>query len=131
MSKKVTDLTPRQRRVIEALLEGKTPKDAAETVGISRKTLYVWLGKEAVRDELNRLGGIVLEQVTSRMVGLASEAVEALSKVLKAKDIPIGSQIQAANVILKRTTEAWELYSLNKRVEVLETLLEASNEEIK
>ncbi len=123
MSEKVTELTPRQRRVIEALLEGKTPKEAAETVGISRKTLYVWLGKEAVREELNRQGGIILEEVINRMVGLASEAVETMSKILKAKDVPIGNQIQAANVILKRTTEAWELYSLNKRVEALEALL--------
>ena len=46
-----------------------------------------------------------------------------MSKILKAKDVPMGNQIQAANVILKRSTEAWELYSLNKRVEALEALL--------
>lgn len=129
MTEKVTGLSPRQRRAIEALLQGSSITEAAEKANVSRKTLYVWLGQSDFREELDRLGGAFLEEVANRMVGLASEAVETLRKILTAKDVPIANQIQAVNVILKRSSELWELHNLNKRIEVLEAVLQNSESE--
>ncbi|NLG97111.1 MAG: helix-turn-helix domain-containing protein [Chloroflexi bacterium] len=129
MAEKVTDLTPRQRRAIEALIEGKTVKQAAEETGVSRKTLYVWLNQPEFQKELDRLGGIILEEVANRMVALASEAVHTLSNVLKTKDVPIGTQVQAANVILKRASEFWDVYNLNRRIDAIEAVLNDANDQ--
>lgn len=129
MAGKVTDLTPRQRRAIEALIEGKTVKQAAEETGVSRKTLYVWLNQPEFQKELDRLGGIILEEVANRMVALASEAVHTLSNVLKTKDVPIGTQVQAANVILKRASEFWDVYNLNRRIDAIEAVLNDANDQ--
>jgi len=114
MTEKVTGLTLRQRRALEALLQARTISQAAERAKVSRKTIYIWLGQTAFRDELNRLGRLVLEEVTDRMSILASEAVEILSSVLRTAGVPIGNQIQAASIILKRASELWELYDLSR-----------------
>lgn len=129
MSEKVTKLTPRQKKAIEALIEGKSVSVVADTVHVARKTIYVWLGQPEFRDELSRLSNLILEEVSHKMIVLASEAADTLSKVLQTKDVPIGNQIQAANAILKRSTELWELYNLNKRVEVLEKALSLDEED--
>ena len=129
MAEKVTELTPRQRRAIEALVEGKTVKQAAKDTGVSRKTLYVWLNQPEFQKELDRLGGIILEEVANRMVALASEAVDTLSNVLKTKDVPIGTQVQAANVILKRASEFWDVYNLNRRIDAIEAVLDDASDQ--
>lgn len=129
MSEKVTKLTPRQKKAIEGLIEGKSVSAVADTVHVARKTIYVWLAQPEFRDELNRLSNLILEEVSSKMIVLASDAADTLSKVLHAKDVPIGNQIQAANAILKRSTELWELYNLSKRVEVIENALAGDEKE--
>lgn len=123
MSQNVTVLTQRQRQAMQALLEGKTVKDAAEITKISRKTLYTWLGQPVFRAELDRLGGLVLEEVSRRMITLSAEAVKALAGIMKDKKGPVFARIQAASAILKHSPDYWELSTIGRRIEQLETLL--------
>ncbi len=127
MSEKVTGLTSRQRKAIEAILENKTITQASKHAGVSRKTIYVWLGQPSFREELDRLGGIILDEVSHRMVSLASEAVEKLAEILHSEDVPIRERIQVVNIILTRAVDLWDIYNLNKRIEVLEEFV---NEEM-
>ncbi len=73
------------------------------------------------------MGGIILDEVSHRMVSLASEAVEKLADILHSEDVPIRERIQVVNIILTRAVDLWDIYNLNKRIEVLEKFV---NEEM-
>ncbi len=86
-----------QLAALEALLSGKTARDAATAAGISRSTLYNWLGKDfRFQAALNRGRREMRQAVACRADQLASEAAECVARAVREGDV------KAALEILKR-----------------------------
>jgi hypothetical protein len=92
------EMPPAQIAALDALLSGKTAADAATAAGISRSTLYNWLGKDfRFQAALNRGRRDLRQAVACRADQLASEAAECVARALRDGDV------KAALEIIKRS----------------------------
>lgn len=116
-------LNPRQIRAIEALLDGQTITEAAETAGVARQTLTRWLRQPVFKQALNEAMTEALNDLSCRLVGLGDSAANSLQKVLKSATARDADQIRAAAVVLRGMQEMRELAALENRLAVLEAAL--------
>lgn len=116
----MADLTTSQRKAIEALLSSPSIRRAALTAHLGERTLYRYLSNDQFRAELRRRQDAVLSQVTSALVGLSGEAVEALHDVLNDAEASDSVRVRAALGWLKEKRETVELQDLVERVSALE-----------
>ncbi len=91
------ELSPAQIAALDAILSGKTARDAAAAAGISRSTLYNWLGKDfRFQAALNRGRRDLRQAVACRADQLAADATECVARAVREGDV------KAALEILKR-----------------------------
>ena len=97
-AEEVSDFSPAQVAVLEALLAGKTATDAAAAAGIGRRTLYNWLRTDfRFQAAVNRGRRELQQAVACRVEQLAADAAECVAKAVR------GGDVKAALEILKRT----------------------------
>ena len=114
------NLTPRQRKAVEALLTNGDVSAAAKTAGVSRDTIHRWMHNERFLAALRDLTQQSLESLSRRLVVLADQAVSTLSQALEDTETPAGVKIRAADIILSRLLQLRELSDLEARVAALE-----------
>jgi len=89
-----------QITALGALLSGKTAGDAAAAAGISRSTLYNWLGKDyRFQAALNRGRRDMRQAVACRAEQLASDAAECVAGAVREGDVKAALEIvKRANI---------------------------------
>jgi hypothetical protein len=94
------ELPPAQIAALDALLSGKTAGDAAAAAGISRSTLYNWLGKDfRFQAALNRGRRDLRQALACRADQLASEAAECIARAVRDGDVKAALEIvKRANI---------------------------------
>ena len=94
------EIPPAQIAALGALLSGKTAGDAAEAAGVSRSTLYNWLGKDfRFQAALNRGRRDLRQAVACRADQLATEAAECVSRAVRDGDVKAALEIlRRANI---------------------------------
>jgi len=122
------NLTPKQRKGIDALMVHATVVDAAQAVGISRATLFRWLRDESFRTELRRAGNELIDGTTRKLASLSARAVAALEDVLNDPDAGHVLKIRAAGEILGRLLHLREMVELSERMDAIETRLNEAGE---
>lgn len=81
------DVPPNQRIAIEAILAGKTMTAAAKAAGVTRATLWRWLNRDpAFQAALNSFKRETYDQLRMKTASLASLAIDAVEKALRADD---------------------------------------------
>ena len=113
------NLTPRQRKAVEALLTCCDTSQAAEAAGVSRETVYRWMREPAFREALQEATREALEGLSRELVRLGVKAVQALVEVLDGPEAA-AARVRAADVILGRLLQARELIDMETRLAELE-----------
>ncbi len=99
---KPRQLTVQQQNAIDMLILGKSDREAAEAVGVSRQTVCTWRHEHAgFIAELNRRRGEVWSAHTDRLRQLVSAAVDVLEANLGSDDARLRQE--AAVHVLKAT----------------------------
>lgn len=93
---------PGDQRLLEALLVGGTPTEAAERAGLSRRTVYRRLSHPGFLAELRAQQRDVLAQLRRRTVALSAQALDALHDVVVDETAPAAARVSAARCILDR-----------------------------
>ena len=123
----VKKLASKQNKAIDSLLQSKTVGAAAESVGVSRGTLYRWLRRPDFQEVLRQKEGQVLDRAARRLILLANKAIDALESVM---DDPVqkGSSQRryAATAILDNVLKIWELRNVEQRITDLEARINVS-----
>lgn len=97
---KARHLTIEQENAIDLLLQGKTDREVAEAVGVSRQTVNQWRNQNPLfAAELNRRRQETWGSQLERLRRLVAQAVDILEQDLKAQDRRLRQQ--AAIHILK------------------------------
>lgn len=125
MSKNVSqdffaDLTANQRKAAVSLLDGNDKTEAAETAGITSRTLDRWLQDDKFRRCLSTATGAELGIVASRLTGAMQTAVSVLIDMLNDEEATPASRRLAAVAILEHGQRLYELQDLAGRVAALE-----------
>lgn len=119
MSENVT-LSAKQRRGIISLLEEGTIQAAAESAGVTPKTIYRWMDDPDFRAALRAAEGQLLVLVTARLNDEAAAAVRTLSEMHKDENQPGGVRVRAANYILNHLLKIRDQREIVERLEALE-----------
>ena len=88
----------KKREAISLILCGKTDAEVAETIGVSRQTIWKWKQHEEFNHDIVETGERVLEQHTLAVSKLVDEAISAMSELLKSDDESM--KFKAATTVL-------------------------------
>jgi hypothetical protein len=120
MSENGTNLSTKQRKVIEALIVSATTDEAALVAGVGRTTIYRWRNESpefaaALRDAQ----AAAMDAFTTDLLAMSASAAAAIRDALASDDLNI--RLRAANIYLARLLEFRELHDLEQRIQALES----------
>ncbi len=78
----IENLTPQQSTAIGHLLAGKTFSEAAELVGVDRRTIYEWRQQPDFKRVLQRMSDETLEMVAQRARQLLLRSADTMGRAL-------------------------------------------------
>ena len=96
-------LSPKQIIAAEATAAGASLAEAATAVGVALRTVSRWRGDPAFRAAVRLSAEAVTADARRALAALASEAVEALGRVLRSDDSPSSAVVSAVREVLDRT----------------------------
>lgn len=124
-----SNLTPRQRRSIAALLSCRNIPEAARVAKVGERTLYRWMTKTSFRAALVQAEEEAIDAATRRLLGLQNAAIDTLGNVLKDVDNSPNVRISAARSVLDFLLKLRELRNVESRLIALEQVIGALNHE--
>lgn len=101
-SPSVSQLSPKQSEVLEALLSGSTISHAAELTGVHRSTIHLWcrgntIFRAALRDAQSQQANLVLDGLRNR----ANRALETLEEIMIDPAAPASVRLKAATIVIR------------------------------
>jgi len=119
-------LNAKQERALVALLDCGEIKEAAETAGITKVTLWRWLQLSAFQSRYRAARRQLVETAIAQLQSDCTIAVRVLREVAEDRAAPASSRVAAARTIIEQSISAIELTDLQARVEMLEQALPAT-----
>ena len=117
---RTSDLTPKQRQAVEALLTTGEVAAAAQAAGVSRDTLYRWLKQPAFLQAVRDTEARALDDLSRLLARLGRTAAATLAKAMSDPAAPWATRVRAADAALGRLLQLRELATLEARVAELE-----------
>ncbi|MDP9354720.1 MAG: hypothetical protein M3R02_05455 [Chloroflexota bacterium] len=122
MSQNVTprELTPKQRRAVEALLTTGDVTAAAQAAGVARETLHRWQRQPLFVETVRAAEAQALDELSRLLVRLGRTAAATLAKAMGEPTVPWATRVRAADATLGRLLQLRELATLEARISELE-----------
>ncbi len=118
------NLTPKQEKLIAALLRHHTVAAAAEAAGVSEATAFRWMRDSAEFDACYRAARRdAVQQAIAELQQASGMAVLVLRSVMVDTKVPASSRIAAASKIIEWAIKAVELEDIEQRLAQLEALM--------
>ncbi len=114
------ELSPKQRRAVEALVASGEVRAAAQVAGVSRETLHRWLRQPGFLAAVRAAEASALDNLSRSLVRLGGVAASTLDTAMQDPATPVASRVRAADVTLGRLLQLRELATLEARVVELE-----------
>jgi phage terminase small subunit len=124
-----SELSPRQRRFVAAMLTARTVREAAEAVGVTERTGLKYLANPTVKRALSHGLDQAMGQATREVVKAMTGALDTLREVHEDPESPTGARVSAARAILDAGPKLREALELAERVAALEQSLVAGASE--
>ena len=115
-----SELSPKQRKAVAALLSTGEVKAAAAEAGIHRDTLHRWLKEPQFLAAVREAEADALDELSRLLVRLGRTAVATIAKAMSDPVTPAATRVRAADVALNRLLQLRELAQLEARVQALE-----------
>lgn len=115
-------LTPKQKIAIEALVLSGDKTQAATAAGISRPTLYKWYALPHFREALSEAVGEMLSSLAGKLVSQSLVAAGVLVEVMNDTEAASSVRVRAADVLLSRMLQVYQLTELEERISRLEAV---------
>lgn len=122
MDKNRQNLTNKQLKTINAILESRTIGEAAKKIGISRALFYEWMKNPEFKTELKRKQDEIIEIGLIGLRASVSEAVEVMRSLLKTENE--GIRFRSAESILNHYNRHKELAEIEERLSRIEKVIE-------
>ncbi len=115
------NLTPQQRRAIEALLTQPSVQEAARESEVAPRTLYRWLKDPRFQQALHEAEGQALGALARRLIDKGARAVEVLGEAMEGEGTSL--QVRAARIVLESLLKLREQHSIEERLTRLEEVV--------
>ena len=110
-------LSPKKRKVLEALLKAPTQQEAARLAGVDTKTVYRYLQDPEFQAEYRKAVDGVIGQATKEAQAALSPAIQTLREIMQ--DVTAGSmpRISAARALLEFGLRLTEIVDILSKIE--------------
>jgi phage terminase small subunit len=125
------NLTPRQRKVLEALMISGDVTEAARNGGVSRETVYKWLKQPTFGEAIVTSTERALEDLERRMVAMVDQAISTFRSTLEDPNVSPALKVKTADLVLERLFQIHDLITLERRMKRLEDQYQISHEQEK
>jgi hypothetical protein len=105
---------------IAALLTHRNMEEAARAVGISANTLLRWMKEPEFETALREARRRVSDRAIGRLQDAADAAATTVLKIMLDSNVPAGTRLRAAEVVLDRAVDAGEMEDVEDRLTKLE-----------
>ncbi len=113
-------LSARQHRLILAMLQHGTIREAARTCGVGEATVFRWLKDAAFVNAYREARRQAVSQAIAALQQNAAEAVGTLRQIVRDESVVPSTRLAAARTILDLALKGIELDDLEIRLEELE-----------
>lgn len=114
------DTSRKYERLIAALLETPTIKEAARAIHVGETTVFRWMKDSDFQEQYRQVKKQTVELAIARLQKASGEAVKTLESVMKGAGNPPSSKVAAAKIILEMALKGVELEDLERRIVDLE-----------
>lgn len=114
-------------RIISALIQSRTIKQASELAGISESTIYRRLQDLDFRNRLNASRTVLIDYATTRLQSELAGAIDVIIEIMKAPDNPPQVRLNAGDSIIRNCLKITEQCNIIDRVERLEAVFNEIN----
>lgn len=118
------DLTPKQLKLLKAMLICPTFEEAYRQSGIAKKTALKYRNNPAFKQAYRQAKRDAMDLVTTQLQQSAMEAVRVLKDVMTNEDTPPATRVQSARSILDNAYKGIELEDMAERLEEVEAFME-------
>jgi transposase-like protein len=110
----------KKEQAIAALLSYRSVEEAARAVGISANTLLRWTKEPEFTTAYGEARLTVFSQSIGRLQLASGAAVSTVLKIMLDPNVPAGTRLRAAEVVLEQAARAGEMEDIEDRVAKLE-----------
>jgi hypothetical protein len=107
-----------KQKVLIALIETPSIREAAQVSGISEATIYNYLRDPEFKNEYRSARRATVENAVSQMQNAMSEAVGRLKELMFCENPAVAAR--CAQIIYENSLKGLEILDLNERLEILE-----------
>jgi phage terminase small subunit len=118
------ELTPKQEQLILAMLRSATKDDAARAAGVSRRTMYNWLGLRTFRAALRAAQRSLFGNALMGLDRSAAAAVQLLTDVMNDPEEDSGVRVTAATKLLDRAFKAQDSIAVEEELADLRAIVD-------
>jgi AcrR family transcriptional regulator len=111
-----------KEKILVALLEGVSIRDAAKSIGVSEATIYNYLKDKEFLDEYRNARRQTVENAIGQMQHAASEAVTRLRELQYCENPAVAAR--CAQIIFENSVKGMETLDILERLETLENAVE-------
>lgn len=122
-------MTPKQNKVLAALLTAPSKAAAAQAAGISPRTLRDYLADPTFRQEYQKAFAGLVEDATRQAQQAIAPALSTLREVVEDADENAQTRISAARSILEYSVKLTETTDILTRLDELERTIGGDNAE--
>lgn len=117
-------MTPKQNKVLAALLTAPNKAEAAKAAGISPRTLRDYLADSTFQSEYQRAFGNMVEDAAAQARQSFAPALSTLREIVEDKSEDANARISAARAILSHGMKLIETTDILARLTELEAAME-------
>jgi hypothetical protein len=89
MAKPLHQLSPRHHQAVALRIAGESPQSIADSLGVERRTVYLWLSGPLVKQEVERRVRDIATLISER---LADHTLSALDRLGEVVDLPLDTE---------------------------------------
>ncbi len=89
MAKALHQLSPRHHQAVALRLAGESPRSIADSLGVERRTVYLWFSDPLVKQEVERRVRDVATLISER---LADHTLSATDRLVEIVDLPLDTE---------------------------------------
>lgn len=116
----MTELKPKQREFLLALINAPTQKEAIKTANIAESTAYRYLKDPVFNQEYRRMKQAYLRNVTTKLQYYSDTAINALVEITENRNASPYARVQSARTLLEFAFKGYEVEEIERRMEELE-----------
>lgn len=120
-------LTSKEIQLVNALLTSKTIREVSEKTGLSEATIYRYLKKEKIVNELEKSKRELTNNTLRYFITLGNKALNNIEELMNSKSERI--RLEASKYVLDMIVKIKELQELEDRINRLEQIVEERNTE--